>query len=172
MQITGTQIAYYHICHRKLWLFSNGVVMEHTSDLVSEGKLIAETTYLDRARKYTELEIGPIKIDYYDARNSVIYEVKKSDALDKAHIAQVKYYMYILSKYGVKNPSAILEYPKMKHREVIKWNESIICEIANWIESIELILKSNDCPALLLNHTICKKCSYNDFCYIGEEEEQ
>ncbi|MDZ4711764.1 MAG: Dna2/Cas4 domain-containing protein, partial [bacterium] len=27
MQITGTHIAYLHICHRKLWLFANGISM-------------------------------------------------------------------------------------------------------------------------------------------------
>ncbi|WP_235062772.1 Dna2/Cas4 domain-containing protein [Indibacter alkaliphilus] len=48
MNITGTHIAYLHTCFRKLWLFANGIQMEHTSQVVAEGKLIAETTYLDR----------------------------------------------------------------------------------------------------------------------------
>ena len=91
MQITGTHIAYLHTCHRKLWLFANGIQMEHTSQIVAEGKLIADTTYLDRARKYTELEMDGIKIDYYDAKNKVIHEVKKSDKVEHAHFAQVKY---------------------------------------------------------------------------------
>lgn len=169
MQVTGTQIAYYNICHRKLWLFSNGVTMEQTSDLVSEGKLIAETTYLDRSRKYTELEIDSIKIDFYDARNRVIYEVKKSNALDKAHIAQVKYYMYVLSKHGVETPSAILEYPKIKHRELVAWNDNIITQVEAWEKGVELVLQSHSCPSILLNNAICKKCSYYEFCYVGEE---
>lgn len=170
MRVTGTQIAYYNICHRKLWLFSNGVTMEQTSDLVSEGKLIAETTYLDRSRKYTELELGPIKIDFYDARNRVIYEVKKSKALDKAHIAQVKYYMYVLLRHGVEAPSAILEYPKIKHRELVEWSDNIITQVETWIEGVGTISESQSCPPILLNNAICKKCSYYDFCYIGEEE--
>ena len=45
MIITGLHIQYYFVCHRKLWLFANGIQMEHTSDLVYEGKLIHETTY-------------------------------------------------------------------------------------------------------------------------------
>lgn len=89
MPTTGTYIAYLHTCHRKLWLFAHGIQMEHTSELVGEGKLIAETTYLDRSRKYTELAIDGIKIDFYDARNKVIHEVKKSDKVEYAHIAQV-----------------------------------------------------------------------------------
>jgi CRISPR-associated exonuclease Cas4 len=44
MIITPTHINYYHVCHRKLWLFSHGKQMEHTSELVAEGKLIHETS--------------------------------------------------------------------------------------------------------------------------------
>jgi CRISPR/Cas system-associated exonuclease Cas4 (RecB family) len=40
MQVTGTHIAYLHTCARKLWLFANGLNMEHTSEVVAEGRLI------------------------------------------------------------------------------------------------------------------------------------
>jgi CRISPR-associated exonuclease Cas4 len=40
MLITPTHINYYHFCHRKLWLFSHGLQIEQTSDLVSEDRLI------------------------------------------------------------------------------------------------------------------------------------
>jgi CRISPR-associated exonuclease Cas4 len=43
--ITATHINYLQVCQRKLWLFSHAIVMEHTFDLVSEGKLIGETSY-------------------------------------------------------------------------------------------------------------------------------
>ena len=29
MTPTGTHFNYYHICRRKLWLFANGINMEH-----------------------------------------------------------------------------------------------------------------------------------------------
>ena len=45
MIVTGTHISYFLICHRKLWLFAHEIRMEQTSDLVSEGRLIQETTY-------------------------------------------------------------------------------------------------------------------------------
>ena len=62
MQITATHINYYHICKRKLWLFANGINMEHTSEAVATGKLIHETTYPQRAEKYTELDVGEVKL--------------------------------------------------------------------------------------------------------------
>ncbi len=92
MQLTATLINLFHISHRELWLHANGIRMEHTSDTVYEGKLIGETTYPQRAEKYTELEIGGSKIDFYDARNKVIHEIKKSNKAEEAHEWQVKYF--------------------------------------------------------------------------------
>ena len=34
MTITGTHFNYYQLCHRKLWLFANGINMEQESELV------------------------------------------------------------------------------------------------------------------------------------------
>ena len=86
MQITGTHINYYFVCHRKLWLFANSIQMEHTSNAVFEGKLIHKTSYPQRSAKYEEIAIDGIKIDYYDTKNKIIHEVKKSDKAEKAHI--------------------------------------------------------------------------------------
>lgn len=168
MPITGTHIAYLHTCHRKLWLFANGIQMEHTSDIVSEGKLIADTTYLDRSRKYTELAIDGIKIDFYDAKNKVIHEVKKSDKVEHAHLAQVKYYMYVLNRNGIDEPEAILEYPKLKQRDIVYWNDEIPSLGMQWEIEAEAIIEADSCPALV-KKGICKKCSYFDLCYIDEE---
>jgi len=167
MPITGTHIAYLHTCHRKLWLFANGIKMEHTSELVAEGKLISETTYLDRARKYTELAIEGIKIDFYDAANRVVHEVKKSDKIDHVHRAQVTYYLYILHKNGIHEPSAIIEYPKLKQRELINWDDQFISLCQEWEDQIKQISDQENCPALI-KKGICKSCSYYELCYIAE----
>lgn len=167
MQITGTHIAYFHTCHRKLWLFANGIQMEHTSEIVAEGKLIADTTYLDRARKYTELAIEGIKIDFYDAKNKVVHEVKKSDKVEHAHLTQVKYYLAVLERNGIQEPSAIIEYPKLKQREQIAWSETIIDQAQEWEEKVATIVQSENCPPLI-QKGICKKCAYYDLCYINE----
>lgn len=168
MNIIGTHIAYFHTCHRKLWLFANGIQMEHSSQLVAEGKLIGENTYLDRARKYTELEMDGIKIDFYDAKNKVIHEVKKSDKVEHAHIAQVKYYLYILLINGIEGATALLEYPKMKQTQIVEWEEGDQEKIKKWIAETTHIIHQEVCPPLL-KKPICKKCSYYDFCYSGEE---
>ena len=60
MTITGTHFNYYQLCHRKLWLFANGINMEQESDLVYEGKLVHESSYPQRTSKYEEVEIDGI----------------------------------------------------------------------------------------------------------------
>lgn len=91
MQITGTHFNYYQVCKRKLWLFANGINFEHTSDLVFEGKLIHEDSYPQRSAKYEEVELDGIKVDYYDTKNKVIHEIKKSNKIEKAHEWQALY---------------------------------------------------------------------------------
>lgn len=73
---TATHINYYNVCRRKLWLFANGINMEHASDLVTEGKLIGTESYPQRSDRYTEVQLGGVKIDFYDPYNKVVHETK------------------------------------------------------------------------------------------------
>lgn len=167
MNVIGTHIAYLHLCHRKLWLFTNDIKMEQTSDKVAEGKLIGETSYSQRAEKYTELELEGSKIDYYDAKNKIVHEVKKSDSVEQAHLAQVKYYLYLLHRAGVEGATGLIEYPKLRKTEQVFLEEGENKLIEEWIMDIKSITASETCPPLL-NKPICKKCSYFDFCYSNE----
>jgi CRISPR-associated exonuclease Cas4 len=167
MNITGTHINYYFICKRKLWLFANGINMEHTSDLVYDGKLIHETSYPQRSEKYTEVEIGGIKIDYYDQKNKVIHEVKKSDKIEIAHEWQLKYYIYVLEQNGIFDVTGILEYPALRRTNKIYLSDRDRSEIEDIKIKIEEIVKSEQCPSLL-KIGLCKNCSYFEFCWSNE----
>jgi CRISPR-associated exonuclease Cas4 len=165
--ISGTQISYYFLCHRKLWLFSNGIHLEQDSDLVYEGRLIHETSYPQRSEKYEEIEIEGIKIDYYDPKNKVIHEVKKSDKMEPAHEWQLKYYIYVLEQHGITGVKGLLEYPKLRQTTEINLSDRDREEFPLICEKINSIITSCTCPPMIkLN--ICKQCSYFDFCYISE----
>jgi CRISPR-associated exonuclease Cas4 len=166
--ITGTQFNYYMVCHRKLWLFANGLNMEHSSDLVYEGKLIHGNSYKQRSDKYTEIELEGIKIDYYDAKNKVVHEIKKSDSHEEAHEWQVKYYIYILERNGVEGATGILEYPKLRETSIVELNDSDRDSIIQFEKDIKRIIASETCPEKL-GQKRCKHCSYFDFCWSGEE---
>lgn len=167
MHVTGTHIHYYFNCHRQLWLYANGINMEQTSDTVYEGKLIHETSYERRAERFKEVEIGSVKIDYFDNKNHVIHEIKKSSKLYKSHVWQVKYYIYVFEKSGIEGVTGILEYPKERKREEIFLSEPDRIFIEELIEKIEILIHQELCPPLL-NHPKCKNCSYFDFCWSGE----
>lgn len=98
----------------------------------------------------------------------MIHEVKKSDKVEEAHIAQVKYYLHILRKNGIEDATAIIEYPKMKQRQVVEWEEGDREKITMWINNAREIINSENCPPLE-KLKICKRCSYYDFCYAKEE---
>ena len=166
--MTGTHFNYYQICHRKLWLFANGINMEHTSDLVYDGKLIHESTYPQRSERYEELEIDGVKIDYYDARNKVIHEIKRSDKVEHAHEWQVKYYIYVLERNGIEDVKGVLEYPALRHTAPVILTDADRIRITEMEKEIRQLIEGDVCPPVI-NAKICKNCSYYDFCYVGEE---
>lgn len=164
MPLTATHIAYFYTCKRKLWLFHHGIRMEHTSDQVYEGKLTGELSYPDRPEKYTELELPGGKIDYYDAKNEIVHEVKHSNKVEHAHVAQVKYYLYLLREAGVQNPKGVIEYPKLREKEQVLWEAGDEQKVEQWISEITTVV-SKEKPPEVINARICKSCSYYDFCY-------
>lgn len=165
--MTGTHFNYYHVCRRKLWLFANGINMEHTSDLVYEGKLLHETSYPQRPERYEELEIEGCKIDFYDARSKIVHEIKKSDKIETAHEWQVKYYIRVLERNGLEGVTGILEYPAMRHTQKVEIADDDRQRIDEIEKEIEEIVNGDQCPSVI-NSKICRSCSYYEFCYIGE----
>lgn len=171
MKLTGTHFNYYRVCKRKLWLFANGINMEHSSDLVSEGRLLHETAYPQRPHQYEELEFDGIKIDYYDAKRKIIHEIKKSNKVEDADVVQVCFYIYKLEEHGIKDVKGILEYPLLrKTQDVIldPCNRERIMEIERDIESI---VGQEICPEKIKSR-ICQQCSYYEFCFCNEEESE
>jgi len=164
---TGTHFNYYMVCHRKLWLFASGMQMEHTSELVEMGKLIHETSYPQRSEKYSEVELDGVKIDYYDARNKVVHEVKKSDSHEEAHEWQVKYYIYVLERNGIEGATGILEYPKLRETSEVILSDVDRDKIREFEKDIERIVASDACPEKL-GQKQCRHCSYFDFCWSTE----
>ena len=167
--ITATLINLYHVCHRELWLHANEIRMEHTSDLVAEGRFIGETSYERRADKYTQVELDGIKIDFYDAKNKIVHETKRGRAVESAHRAQVQYYLYKLRRHGVTDASGLIEYPDLRRVEpVAALTEADEKVIAGWEEEVGRIIAQAECPPPI-RAAICKSCSYYDFCYAAEE---
>ncbi len=165
--VTATLINIYHICHRELWLHANEIRMESGSEVVAEGKFIGETSYGDRADRYTEVEVDGVKIDFFDRKTGVVHEVKKSDRLERAYIAQVKYYLYKLEQNGIAASHGLLEYPKLRKTTRVDLSADDRVLIPQWEADIRRIVALPVCPGVI-RKPFCKQCSYYDFCYVGE----
>ena len=159
-----------------MWLHSNGIRMEHVSDFVAEGKLIGETTYQQRPTKYTEIEIFyqltkqmllSCKIDYYDAKNRIVHEVKKSDSKEIAHEWQVKFYLWVLKLNKIDEAVGVIEYPKLRETKEVSLSDNDIAELRKMATDIQTILISDLIPGKA-QLKYCKNCSYYELCYIDE----
>jgi len=178
--ITGTEVAYYFICARKLWFFAHNIQCEQESDAVRMGKHIHETSY---KREQKEISIdGIIVVDWMDHDKKIIHEVKKSASMDIAHTWQLKYYMWYLEQKGIRiadeesvemNKSdpeqrgyiGELNYPKLKQTKQIILSKADRKEIEEKIlPNIRKII-NREKPPRTVEWKICKSCSYNELCY-------
>ncbi len=157
---TGTQVNYYFVCKRKLWLFSHGISMEHSSDLVSTGKLIHEEGY---KRKFKEVEIGSIKIDFVEKGALEVHEVKKSKRIEDAHRYQLLYYLYYLSKLGM-DAKGVINYPLLRKNVKVELGCDEQLEVENILKEIKKTLNMENAP-LAQKKGRCKKCSYYELCW-------
>jgi len=175
MNLIATHINYYIVCRRKLWLFANGINMEHTSDTVLDGKLLHENSYNQRAQRHTEIEISASyesvslygKIDFLDARSKIIHETKRSDKVEQAHAWQLKFYIWLLELNGMEGVRGLFEYPKLRKTDEIILNESDRKYMKEMVQHIPELIQSEKCPPRI-NSRICKNCSYYELCYIEE----
>ena len=165
LPVSGTEVAYFHICHRKLWLFAHEIKFESFSELVAEGKLTEKNTYNQRAEKWKEVAVERIKVDYYDPKQGVVREVKKSNKIENAHVAQVKYYLFVLDRNGFFVSSGLIEYPIMRQTKKVIITEKDRKEILLWESRINEIKKMETPPPAYLCRA-CKRCAYFDFCFV------
>lgn len=111
-----------------------------------------------------------IKVDFYDSKNKIIHEIKKSNKVELAHEWQLKYYIYVFEKNGITGVSGMLEYPTLRKTKEVFLSKLDIAVIEDMKSEINQVVSSDECPPLQ-KKGICKNCSYYEFCYSREEEE-
>lgn len=162
LNIHGTDVNYYFICKRKLWLFSHGISMEKNSDRVDYANLIHDESYKNQSKREYNID-NLICIDMVDTKD-IIHEIKMSTACEKASIYQLLYYLYILKQKGIIKTGEI-NYPLLRKTEKVELTDELESELINIMQNIKDIKSSNICPDIEADMKFCKKCSYLDFCY-------
>lgn len=163
-KVQGVKFNYYFVCKRKLWLFSNGIVMESESERVILGKLIHENSYKRSEMKKEKLIDQMIKLDIID--DTSVKEVKITSKMQDIDRLQLLYYLYYLKQLGIERVGT-LNYAKEKKvvKVILTKDDEITIEKA--LIGIASILKF-DKPPKVEKLRYCKKCAYYTFCYAGE----
>ena len=156
---TGTQVNYYFVCKRKLWLFSRNFEMEHSSDLVLRGRLLHEASY---KRKSKEIDLGPIKIDFL-AKGCEVHDIKRSKRIEEAHAYQMLYYLYWLKAKSIE-AKGVIDYPLLRRRQAVELTKEKERDIEGILDDIKQIL-SKSVPPVVEKKPYCKKCSYYELCW-------
>lgn len=156
----GTQINYYFICHRKLWLFAHHITMEQESDRVALGRLVHENSY---SREKKEIEIDNIiKLDFVNG--NTIHETKLGNKMEDSHRWQLLYYLYYLKRKGVLDLIGEINYPKLKQKTQVELTPELEQQLEILLAKIEA-LTNLPTPPLMEYMKICRTCSYAEFCW-------
>ncbi|TCS93597.1 CRISPR-associated protein Cas4 [Hazenella coriacea] len=158
----GTNVHYYYVCQRKLWLFSKQITMEHESDLVLQGKILHEQSYKQKKKEVNIDDL--IQIDLIG--QEYVGEVKSSSKMEQADRMQLLYYLYYLKNIGVKR-SGKIHYVKEKKVEEVELTEEDEQIINNCLQEIQRVI-SLPLPPKKTKLPYCRSCSYYSFCFVGE----
>ncbi|WGS65316.1 CRISPR-associated protein Cas4 [Marinitoga aeolica] len=161
--ISGVEFYYYFICKRKLWFYTHGISLENENEDVKIGKYIEENYYKNSQKNI--MINDEINIDLIRDKK-VIHEIKKSRSFEEASIWQLKYYIYYLNMYGVDVKEGIIDYPNLRKRIKVVYEEKDKKFIEKIINEINIIKNSKKIPEKNLKTSICKKCAFCEFCYI------
>lgn len=162
INITGTHIHYYAICHRKLWYFSRGICLEAFNEDVKIGKAIHEYAY---PRKKKEIQVDAnLRIDFID-KDQTIHEVKKSSKNENAHLLQLRFYMERANERGLEVKKGVLHYPEEGKTVTVHYDEDFFVIWERIKKHIADIVGKEGPPQKTKATAFCKKCSYFELCY-------
>ncbi|AUD06731.1 CRISPR-associated protein Cas4 [Spirosoma pollinicola] len=176
LRIGGMLVGYYRLCPRKAWLSMRGIWMEQESDTVALGRLLDEYSY-DRSDKHIEINAEapdgtPLvgKIDRATLKNGVLHETKKSRSCEDAHLWQVRFYLWLLTRNGVTRSDGSpfrgqLDYPLLRRTEWVTLEPEHIDELVATVSAIRELATQDVPPTRLLKRTFCTKCAFDELCY-------
>jgi CRISPR-associated exonuclease Cas4 len=126
------------------------------------GKFISESTY---ERKKHEIKIDDIVLDFYDSKNKVIHEIKKSDKMEEIHVWQVKHYINVLKSKGINGVTGVIDYPKLRQKIEVTLSGEDEQKLSEIESEIKNIINCTSLPSTI-DKPFCKHCAYFDLCFI------
>lgn len=161
-QITGKMIYYYHVCARKLWLFTHYIEMEQESELVAMGTLIGDNSF--KRDEHDVLVNGVISADFI-RKGYVVHEVKKRCSIPEADMWQLRFYLYNMKLAGVREPRGVLHYAEDHEKLEVVLTDDDIADVEQQMEEIKTLMSASTPPAYR-KKAICRSCAYYELCAI------
>jgi len=166
-KITGTEMAYLYVCHRKLWLFHHGIKPENENINVQIGSLIQDSTF---SRKEKDIPIGDIGVvDWMELQHGRIHETKKAKTSVNSDVAQTRYYLWWMRHNGMKVHTCIIHYPKQKQTKELKWDDSFDELVEKDLENARSIV-AHEKPPEFEEIKYCRNCAYEMYCKADLED--
>lgn len=164
LKISGSLIQAFNICPRQAWLLSRQLTADQQNTYLDIGRLISEESF-SREKKEIYIPDLAAKIDYVKRRDGEFFvaEVKKSSATMQSGIVQLKYYLYLLDKKGIK-AKGLIKIPKEKKSMEIELTEKDKEHIENKIDKLTVLLSQNE-PPKPIKIKYCRHCAHFEFCF-------
>jgi len=160
-KITGVEVAYYFVCHTKLWLFHRNIELEREHENVKIGKQLHKERY-PRVKKEVNIR-NKMKLDFVEKNGQlIVHEIKKSEKMEKAHFFQMYFYLDYLSRHGVEIEGEI-HYPLLNKKKTVSLSEEKRERLHKVLDEIKKIV-SGEMPKPK-RKKICNKCAYEEFCF-------
>ncbi|MBT9166345.1 MAG: hypothetical protein DDT25_01029 [Chloroflexi bacterium] len=162
LRVGGTEVNYFIVCPRKLWLYAHRLQLESSSEGVSLGALLHETSYPRLPRR--ELLIDSlIKVDIIEGSGKVL-EVKHSPKMKNAAQLQVLYYLYYLKRRGVTGLVGELRFPRQRRTMEVELTEERELEVEEALREVHKVRALGQPPQAEWKG-ICRSCAYAEFCW-------
>lgn len=163
--VTGTDIWYYFICKRELWLMLHKIVPDQEDENVDIGRFLHQY-YSKRGKE--EVDIGSGKVDRIKKVGDklIVQEIKKTSRFKKSSYYQLLFYLYQFSQMGIEAMGELL-FTEEKTKEKIELTENNQKELLEAINDIQKIAKM-PVPPSPKKIKFCNKCAYREYCWAGE----
>lgn len=154
----------FNICSRQAWLLSRQLTADQENTYLDIGRLISEESF-SREKKEIYIPDLAAKIDYVKNKDGQFFvaEIKKSSATMQSGIEQLKYYLYLLEKKGIK-AKGLIKIPKEKKSKEIELNDEDKKHIVEKLKCLEELLSQKE-PPKPAKIKYCTKCAHYEFCF-------
>lgn len=164
--ITGTDIWYYFICQREVWLNIHRISPDQDDENLEIGRFIHEYRY---GREKKEISIDSIRLDSIKKQGDtwIVSEVKKSSKYLTSSRYQLLYYLYTLEQKGIRAKGE-LRFPEEKGKEKLELTDKSRLELEEAIKNIKRI-SNFSIPPKPKKIKFCYNCAYNEYCWAEDE---